>query len=40
MREKWRKWTDRLPSLPRKWRVVRNLALSLLALAALPVLLD
>lgn len=40
MREKWRKWTDRLPSLPRKWRVVRNLALALLVLAALPVLLD
>ena len=40
MREKWRIWTNRLPSLPRKWRVAGNLALALLVLAALPVLLD
>jgi len=40
MRAAWNKWKARLPVLPRKWRLVRNVLLAALALGALPVLLD
>lgn len=40
MKAFWHKLTARLPRLPRKWRIIRNLAAVLLIAAALPVLLD
>ena len=40
MRTKWNKRRSRLPQLPRKWRIARNLALVLAVLAVLPWLLD
>lgn len=40
MRAKWDKWTARLPRLTRRGRIVRNLALALAVLIALPWLLE
>ena len=40
MKAFWKKLTARLPRLPRKWRIVRNLGAVALMLAALPALLD
>lgn len=40
MRAKWNKWAARLPRLTRRGRIVRNLALALAVLIALPWLLE
>lgn len=39
-RDRMKYWWDRLPKLPRKWRIVRNLAAAALAAALLPPLLE
>lgn len=38
--DRMRNWWDRLPKLPRKWRIVRNLAVTALAAALIPPLLE
>lgn len=43
MKKRWdrvKHWWDRLPKLPRKWRIVRNLAVAALAAALIPPLLE
>ena len=40
MKKKLKKFAARLPKLPRKWRIIRNLTVILLALAILPWLLE
>lgn len=38
--ERVKNWRNRLPKLPRRWRIVRNLAVTALAAAVIPWLLD
>ena len=40
MKKKLKKFVARLPKLPRKWRIIRNLTVTLLILALLPWVLE